>query len=182
MAGQHGRPHNRLTHTRRRSMRRGGSSCCAVDAAAHDSLAALPTMPMRSCTLPTRPICCSLPVETCRQDALVDVAQGHLSRPDVHAVTHQVYASPYRTAVNVVNAAAKAHPAEQLASYPDICFAIDDYEHAFGDVVGRTLLMPGWRWARHAFVRAGACRGARPLMHAVPCLTTHTLWVPISLI
>lgn len=73
----------------------------------------------------------------CRQEALCEVAQGHLSRPGVHAVTHQVYASPYRTGVNIASGSnTKAHPAEQRLSYPDICFAVDDYEHCFEDVVG----------------------------------------------
>lgn len=49
------------------------------------------------------------------------------------AVTKAVYASPTRTLVNLDSAKASQVPAP---SYPSICFAVDNFDDAFEDMVG----------------------------------------------
>ena len=69
------------------------------------------------------------------QDALPTVAEGQLDSPGVVAVTKRVYASPSRTPVHLGSSKSGAH-SEPEPSYPEICFAIDNFDDAFEDVVG----------------------------------------------
>ncbi|KAG2486926.1 hypothetical protein HYH03_014425 [Edaphochlamys debaryana] len=84
-----------------------------------------------------------LTVVQCRQDRLSLVAQGHVGSgsqpPSAGVVVSQrsVYASPMAAQVNLDDAKAGQPPAP---CYPDVCFAVDNFEDGFQDLV---LSRPG---------------------------------------
>ncbi|PNH05137.1 hypothetical protein TSOC_008639 [Tetrabaena socialis] len=90
-----------------------------------------------------------LTVVHCRQDALATVAQGHASpshavQPHRNAASapavatrRRVFASPMCSEVNLDDAKAGRPP---RACYPDVCFAVDNFEEAFQDTI---LSRPG---------------------------------------
>jgi hypothetical protein len=69
-----------------------------------------------------------------RQEALPFVAEGRTWSADIKTVTKQVYASPTRTAVNLDDSRGDA--AQPEPCYPNICFAVDNFNDAFEDLVG----------------------------------------------
>ncbi|GIL75986.1 hypothetical protein Vretifemale_5668 [Volvox reticuliferus] len=84
-----------------------------------------------------------LTVVQCRQDCLAAIAQDHANpgpctvgnhrqQPDVVIAQRRVYASPMAADVNLEEAKSGQSP---QACYPDVCFAVDNYEDAFQDVI-----------------------------------------------
>ncbi|GLI65449.1 hypothetical protein VaNZ11_008829 [Volvox africanus] len=85
-----------------------------------------------------------LTVVQCRQECLAAIAQDHASpgpctvgnhrqQPDAVIAQRRVFASPMAADVNLEDAKSGQSP---QACYPDVCFAVDNYEDAFQDVVG----------------------------------------------
>ncbi len=62
------------------------------------------------------------------------MAEGRTWSADIKTVTKQVYASPTRTAVNLDDSRGDA--AQPEPCYPNICFAVDNFNDAFDDLVG----------------------------------------------
>ncbi|GLC33186.1 hypothetical protein PLESTB_000361500 [Pleodorina starrii] len=88
-----------------------------------------------------------LTVVQCRQHSLAHVAQGHATsghcsssghpvatqtHPHVVVAQRRVFASPMAADVNLEEAKSGRPP---TACYPDVCFAVDNYEDAFQDVI-----------------------------------------------
>ncbi|MEW5309635.1 MAG: hypothetical protein WDW38_001511 [Sanguina aurantia] len=74
-----------------------------------------------------------LTVVSCRQSALASVANGGYDSEGTLAVSKEVYASPTRTLVNL--SGAKGSSSTPTPSYPNICFAVDNFEDAFDGTV-----------------------------------------------
>ncbi|MEW5303188.1 MAG: hypothetical protein WDW36_005904 [Sanguina aurantia] len=74
-----------------------------------------------------------LTVVSCRQSALASVANGGYDSEGSLAVCKEVYASPTRTLVNL--SGAKGSSSTPTPSYPNICFAVDNFEDAFDGTV-----------------------------------------------
>lgn len=51
------------------------------------------------------------------------------------AVTRPVYASTTVTAVNLADSSSRAKDSNPQPCYPDICFAVDNFDNAFEDLV-----------------------------------------------
>lgn len=69
----------------------------------------------------------------CRPEALSFVAEGRTWSPGMISVTRPVYASTTVTAVNLDSSRAK--DSNPQPCYPDICFAVDNFDNAFEDLV-----------------------------------------------
>lgn len=69
----------------------------------------------------------------CRPEGLPFVAEGRTWTPGMISVTRPVYASTTVTAVNLDSSRAK--DATPQPCYPDICFAVDNFDNAFEDLV-----------------------------------------------
>jgi hypothetical protein len=74
----------------------------------------------------------------CRPQALPFVAEGRTWSPDMRAVTKAVFASPTETAVNLDSSRAEA--SNPATCYPQICFAVDNFEDAFEEMVSNRVL------------------------------------------
>lgn len=68
------------------------------------------------------------------REALPFVAEGRTWTADMRTVTKPVFASATETAVNLDSSRASA--SNPAACYPDVCFAVEDFEDAFGEMVG----------------------------------------------
>lgn len=73
----------------------------------------------------------SLTVAVCSQVALKEQRRAKGPMRPLFKVTHPVHASPSKTEVNVRTSKADKDPE---TSYPDICFAVHDYDDAFDRV------------------------------------------------
>lgn len=73
----------------------------------------------------------------CRHEALPFVAEGRTWSSDMITVSKPVYASTTITAVNIDSSRADASNPEPC--YPDICFAVDNFDKAFDDLVSSSL-------------------------------------------
>lgn len=69
------------------------------------------------------------------------MANGGYDSEGSLAVSKEVYASPTRTLVNL--SGAKGSCATPTPSYPNICFAVDNFEDAFDGTVGVVWLSGG---------------------------------------
>ncbi|KAI8473865.1 MAG: hypothetical protein J3K34DRAFT_518589, partial [Monoraphidium minutum] len=74
-----------------------------------------------------------LTVVSCGRESLAFVAEGRTWAPRMRAVSRPVFASPTVTAVNLDSTRGEA--AAPAACYPDTCFAIDNFDAAFDDLV-----------------------------------------------
>lgn len=68
-----------------------------------------------------------------RPEALPFVAEGRTWSPGMIAVTRPVYASTTVTAVNLDSSRAK--DSNPQPCYPDCCFAVDNFDNTFEDLV-----------------------------------------------
>lgn len=68
-----------------------------------------------------------------RPEGLPFVAEGRTWSPDMISVTRPVYACTTVTAVNLDSSRAK--DSNPQPCYPDICFAVDNFDNAFEDLV-----------------------------------------------
>lgn len=73
------------------------------------------------------------------------MAEGRTWSPGMVSVTHPVYASTTVTAVNLDSSRAK--DANPQPCYPDICFAVDNFDNAFEDLVRQ--LRAHWQLHMH---------------------------------
>lgn len=69
----------------------------------------------------------------CRREALAFVAEGRTWSHDMITVTKPVFASTTITAVNLDSSRVEASNPQQC--YPDICFAVDNFDNAFEELV-----------------------------------------------
>ncbi|KAF8071144.1 hypothetical protein HT031_001226 [Scenedesmus sp. PABB004] len=74
-----------------------------------------------------------LTVVACGRDALPLVAEGAACGPGSVTVAKPVYASAAVTAVNLDSSRGDA--ADPVPCYPDVCFAVDNFDDAFGELV-----------------------------------------------
>ena len=74
----------------------------------------------------------------CRPEGLPFVAEGRTWTPGMISVTRPVYASTTVTAVNLDSSRAK--DATPQPCFPDICFAVDNFDNAFEDLVSCSSL------------------------------------------
>lgn len=74
-----------------------------------------------------------LTVVACGREALPFVAEGRTWSPNMITVSKPVYASTTVTAVNLDSSRAEASNPQPC--YPDICFAVDNFDNAFQDLV-----------------------------------------------
>lgn len=68
-----------------------------------------------------------------RREALPFVAEGRTWSPNMWTFTKPVYASPTITAVNLDSS--RADESNPQPCYPDICFAVDNFDNAFENMV-----------------------------------------------
>lgn len=76
-----------------------------------------------------------------RREALPFVAEGRTWSPNMITVSKPVYASTTVTAVNLDSSRAEASNPQPC--YPDICFAVDNFDNAFQDLVSSTSSRSG---------------------------------------
>lgn len=76
-------------------------------------------------------------VSRCRREALPFVAEGRTWSSGMITVSKPVYASTTITAVNLDSSRADASNPQPC--YPDICFAVDNFDNAFDDLVSSSL-------------------------------------------
>ncbi|WIA11975.1 hypothetical protein OEZ85_012057 [Tetradesmus obliquus] len=74
-----------------------------------------------------------LTVVACGREALPFVAEGRTWSPNMITVSKPVYASTTVTAVNLDSSRAEASNPQPC--YPDICFAVDNFDNAFQELV-----------------------------------------------
>lgn len=72
----------------------------------------------------------------CSPEALPFVAEGRTWSPGMISVTRPVYASTTVTAVNLDSS--RAQDSNPQPCYPDICFAVDNFDNTFEDLVSHT--------------------------------------------
>ena len=75
----------------------------------------------------------------CRPQTLPFVAEGRTWSPDMRAVTKPVFASPTETAVNLDSSRAEA--SNPATCYPQICFAVDNFEDTFDEMVSKSSVL-----------------------------------------
>jgi hypothetical protein len=81
-----------------------------------------------------------------RPEGLPFVAEGRTWSPGMISVTRPVYACTTVTAVNLDSSRAK--DSNPQPCYPDICFAVDNFDNAFEDLVRHS-----WQNYRHQHTR-----------------------------
>jgi len=69
----------------------------------------------------------------CRSEDLAQVAEGRTWTEAIRCVTKPVFATTTVTAVNLDSSRAEA--SQPRPCYPDICFAVDNFDNAFEDLV-----------------------------------------------
>jgi len=76
-------------------------------------------------------------------EALPFVAEGRTWSPGMISVTRPVYSSTTVTAVNLDSS--RAQDSNPQPCYPDICFAVDNFDNTFEDLVSHTAgrICPG---------------------------------------
>lgn len=74
-----------------------------------------------------------LTVVACSQDLLPFVAEGRTWQQNMKAITKTVYASP--TFISVGMDSHRSEAANPSSSYPDLCFAVENFDEAFEDLV-----------------------------------------------
>lgn len=84
---------------------------------------------------------------------LPQVAAGTASPTQALSVTKRVFASPVVVAVNMDKPQARSAESETVSCYPDVCFAVENFDDAFTDLVRRAALpgacfgvTAGWAW------------------------------------
>lgn len=105
-------------------------------ACTHNAVLPRLSTPMPSCfgcsNVPAYPLC-GLHNILHRREALPFVAEGRTWIPGMRAVTRTVFGSPTITAVNLDSSRSDAQNPEPC--YPDICFAVDNFDNTFEDMV-----------------------------------------------
>lgn len=100
----------------------------------------------------------------CRPEGLPFVAEGRTWSPGMISVTRPVYASTTVTAVNLDSSRAK--DANPQPCYPDICFAVDNFDNTFEDLVScwhtGSDIFSGSRQYSCACSAGGHCCPVRP--------------------
>ncbi|GAX75513.1 hypothetical protein CEUSTIGMA_g2956.t1 [Chlamydomonas eustigma] len=77
----------------------------------------------------------SLTTIVCRESLLSQVASGLTICEDILVVTKRVYASPVQTSVSLQQPEAKMNEFSSRHSYPNVCFAVENFVDAFSDMV-----------------------------------------------
>ena len=75
------------------------------------------------------------PPPPCREQLLSRVAEGSFDVPGMTAVTKRVYASPVTTSVNLERPDARAGIGSTQPCYPNLCFAVENFDDTFSDQV-----------------------------------------------
>ncbi len=71
-----------------------------------------------------------------REDNLPKVATGlAVTCDDATVVTKRVFASPIHTLINLDRPGSRVPQNESKPCYPEVCFAVENFEDAFSDLV-----------------------------------------------
>jgi hypothetical protein len=71
----------------------------------------------------------------CGECLLPQVASGMTSCKDVLVAPKRVYASPVQTSVNLQQPEEKMTERSKRHCYPNVCFAVENFDDAFSDMV-----------------------------------------------
>lgn len=92
------------------------------------------------------------------------------------AVTRPVYASTTVTAVNLADSSSRAKDSNPQPCYPDICFAVDNFDNAFEDLVSSSSSNDCVRRSSCDCVRRNSMSNVRlTCTHSMPTLVNIPL-------